>query len=203
MSLCSVCDFSSAVLVCSDCKVRNEVNLFCVRCSESHLERNSNHCMIEYVKRKVMCSNCESTRAKFCCKDCPVEVQNFCLGCSIIHPKVKASRNHRIYLIDNDDEEDFVLTSFSFYSLIDACNPKFWKSHEMTPIAEFLDVMKFFDFPARGFQFLIFSTVIVALFFLGLRRTIGNFGFSTLTVAGTIAVLRFIRSRQSRSRIVL
>ena len=202
MTLCSMCEFSSAVLICSDCKVRNELHLFCVRCGESHIRTSSNHCLVDYVKKKLLCSNCDSSWAKFRCRDCPPEVQSFCLGCSIIHPKVKASRDHRIYLIDNDDE-DFALTGFSFYSLFEACNPRLWKLHEKTPIAEFLDVMKFFDFPAGGYQFLIFSTVIVALFFLGLRRTIGHFGFSTLTVAGTIGVLRFIRSRQSRSRIVM
>jgi hypothetical protein len=199
MTQCSACEFESAVLICSDCRICNKNSLFCIRCSESHLEKNSNHCLIKNVKKRLLCSNCESSWAKFCCRDCPVFEQGYCLGCSIIHPKVKASRNHRIYQIDNDDE-DFVFTGLSIYSLAELCKFKLWKIPEMTPIAEFLDVLNFFDFTAGGFQFLVFCTVIVALFFLGLRRTIGNFGFSTLTIAGTIGVLRFIRSRQSKIR---
>lgn len=51
----------------------------------------------ELVQQKViLCSNCESSEAKYVCRQCEELSKYLCLGCSLIHPKIKQYRGHSV-----------------------------------------------------------------------------------------------------------
>jgi len=98
-SLCSNCEFRAAAKRCigDGC----EGALFCSECSSFHakVKQFKEHKFQEYnppaASVKVLhCCNCDTAVAKLRCIDCIDSV--FCNPCSIIHPKVKQYRNHRV-----------------------------------------------------------------------------------------------------------
>jgi hypothetical protein len=194
MVLCCNCEFASATLSCTVCSP-GEKKDFCGRCSDLHLGvmMHSNHSFSVIIQESNLCSNCEYSTAKFSCLDCPLTEQNFCLACSITHPKIKATRNHRVYRSNCEEDESISL------SLIQKFKPSIRMVLAMTPIAEFVEVLHFFDSPVRKFQLstqVIFCAVASVGLLLLLRRTIGHSGSSALTIFGTLCLLWYVQKRQ-------
>ena len=98
-TLCSNCKFRAAAKLCiGDGCARA---LFCSECSSFHanVKPFRGHKFQDYrppsPSSKVLhCCNCDTAIAKLRCLDCIDSV--FCNPCSIIHPKVKQYRNHRV-----------------------------------------------------------------------------------------------------------
>jgi hypothetical protein len=154
MILCCRCEYAPANRRCTVCHTSNDEGLFCYDCSKLHQHSTdfSGHSFVDVPQTSSLCSNCDHSQAKFYCLDCPPNIGNFCLGCSIIHPKVKATRNHRVHLsIDKGIPEENV----SGYSLSVFGTPKLLIRNilQMTPIVEFSDVLLFFEVPDQTMQF--------------------------------------------------
>lgn len=96
MILCSNCDIEAASYKCSQCPP-NEC-AFCAECKGLHSQIKAfrGHQFADLPKQVVLCSNCEQSESKFICRDCDESNKNLCLGCSVIHPKIKAFRNHNV-----------------------------------------------------------------------------------------------------------
>jgi hypothetical protein len=191
MIVCIECEFASAIIECETCTGINKNYFFCKECSRLHNKRCDNtHIFKKLIQHKILCSNCETNISKFFCLDCPLIDQNLCFDCSIYHPKVKATRNHRVRLKDIINEAPPLLSCKQRVTV-------FYRNFlAMTPISEFLEVLEI-DIPIPDFipiQFIIIFTWI-AIFFLT-RRLIGNNGSSVLTIIGSIVLLRFIQQRQ-------
>lgn len=195
MVLCCNCEFASATLSCNVCSPLSVKKVFCKRCGDLHVDEiiHSSHSFSVITQDSNLCSNCEYSIAKFSCLDCPITEQNYCLACSITHPKIKATRNHRIYRSNCDDDESITL------SLIQKFKPSMRTVLAMTPIAEFVEVLHFFDLPVINFQLstqILFCGGASVGLLLFLRRTIGQSGSSALTIFGTLCLLWYIQKRQ-------
>jgi hypothetical protein len=194
MVLCCNCEFASATLSCNVCSPHEE-KVYCGKCSDLHLGVmiHSSHSFSVIPQESNLCSNCEYSTAKFSCLDCPLTEQNYCLACSITHPKIKATRNHRIYSSNCAEDESISL------SLIQKFKPSIRTVLAMTPIAEFIEVLNFFDSPIRKFQLssqvIVCGVASVGLLLL-LRRTIGYSGSSALTIFGTLCLLWYVQKRR-------
>ena len=102
-SLCSNCEFVEACMKCIDCCNESDINnsIFCNECSDLHkqIKIYKAHELVKYSiaeerNRIVICENCDQQPAKFLCMKCPEKSNYFCGGCSIIHTKIKAYRDH-------------------------------------------------------------------------------------------------------------
>lgn len=195
MVLCCTCEFASATLTCVICSTIKDKEFFCKQCSELHLGvmNYSNHSFSAVTQDSNLCSNCEYNVAKFSCLDCPLLEQNYCLACSMAHPKIKATRNHRIYRSICEEDEATPL------SLIQKFKPSIRGILTTTPIAEFVEVLLFFELPFRHFQLptqvIFYGGASIGLLLI-LRRTIGQSGSSVLTIFGTLCLLWYIQKRQ-------
>ena len=204
MVLCSNCEFASATGECDDCRSSHRDSLFCCSCRDLHLRsrKNLNHIFREIPRQNYLCSNCEFSAAKFSCLDCPSEEKYYCLGCSILHPKVKATRNHRIYRDDEIEGTD-TLPNQSSLTWTQRATIFIRNFTKVTPISEFLEVLYFFDFPNLNYPLI---TVILPFFcaiagsFLLARRYIGKNGSSYITIIVTVALLRYIQTRPKSIR---
>jgi hypothetical protein len=96
MLLCSNCDSDTSRFRCVECD-----SPFCEECSRIHVKVKNfrthaieplaeDHC----VNRK--CCNCEEQDSKFYCKDCGDDDKYLCVGCSVLHPKIKSFRGHNV-----------------------------------------------------------------------------------------------------------
>lgn len=98
-ALCSNCEFRSATKRCEEC-----TELFCFECSSFHSKVKQFRTHINFTdysekqnKLASLCCNCDTAVAKFQCVDCRrqgLDSTLYCLGCSIIHPKVKPFFHH-------------------------------------------------------------------------------------------------------------
>ena len=202
MILCCHCEYAPATRRCTVCHTSNNEGFFCCSCSNLHQRSkdNSDHSFVDVSQSSSLCSNCDHSQAKFYCLDCPPNVGNFCLGCSIIHPKVKATRDHRVHLsIDKEiPSEDGSRYSFSLFGA-----PKLLIRGilQLTPIAEFSDVLQFFEVPIHTMQFstlMIMSGGAIFCLHLLLRRFVGRNVSSVFTIIGTVSLLRFLQGRQKK-----
>ena len=202
MILCCHCEYAPATHQCTVCHTSNNEGLFCCSCSKlhQHSKDNSGHSFVDLPQTSSLCSNCDHSQAKFYCLDCPPNVGNFCLGCSIIHPKVKATRNHRVHLSIDKEIPSEDVSRYSF-SLFGAPKRLIRFILQMTPIAEFSDVLQFFEVPVHAMHFSTFMAVcggvIFVLYFL-LRRFVGRNVSSVFTIIGTVCLLRFLQGRQKK-----
>lgn len=196
MVLCSNCEFAFATAECDTCKNASQNSLFCDTCRSLHceIEENRRHVFSEIVQRSSSCSNCEFSASKFYCLDCPVRDQNYCLGCSIFHPKVKATRNHRIVCYES---EGVFAPALSSVSLLQKARIFCRDLSTVTPVAEFLEVLQFFEAPSVNISFIFMALLFIAglALLLFARRVIGKNGSSFLTIVGTVCLLRFLQTR--------
>lgn len=192
MIVCNYCEFASAIFECETCKLSNKDCFFCKKCSKIHRnEYEVTHLFEKLIQQNCLCSNCDINTAKFLCLDCPLVEQNFCFECSIYHPKVKATRNHRIRQKEITDKSFPLLSNQQRVIIL------YRNFLAMTPISEFLEVLEI-DIPLPDFipiQGVVIFTGI-AMFFLA-RRLMGNNGTSALTIVGAVVLLRFIQQRQN------
>ncbi|KAJ1424040.1 hypothetical protein B484DRAFT_432486, partial [Ochromonadaceae sp. CCMP2298] len=96
MDLCSNCDTATASHTCQQCAAPND---FCLECKTLHtkLKAFRHHSFTALTSEAARsCCNCESAEAKFLCRQCPEGERFLCLGCSLIHPKVRAFRGHAL-----------------------------------------------------------------------------------------------------------
>lgn len=209
MIVCSNCEFASAINECETCKgIDNckEEKKFCKECSKLHIKEHDTIPLFKkIIQQNFLCSNCESNTAKFQCVDCPLFEQNFCLGCSIIHPKVKATRNHRVRQKDITDDANFLSSALPLLSIKQRMTIFYRNVLSVTPIAEFLEVLEY-DFPLLEclplHYVVIFTTVAgIAIFFLA-RRLVGKNGSSALIVISAVALLRFMQQRRKDTKSV-
>lgn len=100
---CSNCDCRVAKKICLD--LPSGENLFCLDCAEYHLriKKFKTHRFEDYISKdghgagkEHTCGNCEENLAKFVCDSCEDECKYLCLGCSMLHTKVKIYRNHKM-----------------------------------------------------------------------------------------------------------
>lgn len=99
---CTNCDCRVAKKMCLDLPTGE--NLFCLDCAEYHLriKKFKTHRFEDYISKddgagqERTCGNCEESLAKFVCDTCEDECKYLCLGCSILHTKVKIYRNHKV-----------------------------------------------------------------------------------------------------------
>jgi hypothetical protein len=104
---CSNCEgLRTPTLLCTHCN-----SPFCEDCSLYHpkVKAFKGHTNFEpytppasQASKKRVCSNCEEDEAKFECSACPPEDSLFCMGCSIVHPKVKAFRGHTLDTLNTE-----------------------------------------------------------------------------------------------------
>ena len=207
MILCSNCEFASATSECDTCSNDSKEYLFCQNCRLLHLGTKGNFNHVFHDKnllQNCLCSNCEISASKYSCLDCPVNDQNYCLGCSILHPRVKATRNHRIVRNENRVDNRCV-SNLQLSSLLqNMCN--FGRNClTMTPISEFIEVLTFFDFPITNSPILrlMLPMMISGIgFFVFARRFIGRNSSSYLIIICTVALLRYIQTRPKSVRIL-
>lgn len=102
-SICSNCDFVEACMKCIDCNNESDItnSIFCNDCSDLHkqIKIYKGHKLVKYSiaeerNRIIICQNCDQQPAKFLCMKCQEKSNYFCGGCSIMHTKVKAFRDH-------------------------------------------------------------------------------------------------------------
>ena len=100
--LCSNCEFKSVAKECVQCR-----ESYCSDCAvfhcklkpfKSHVLRDAERLSFPPAKIRPLCTNCDVAAAKFRCKDCGGKKRAclFCLGCSVIHPKVKPTIGHKL-----------------------------------------------------------------------------------------------------------
>jgi hypothetical protein len=191
MIICNECEFASAIIECETCKGIIKDCFFCKECSRIHNRKcDDTHIFKKLIQQNFFCSNCETNTSKFLCLDCPLTDQNLCFDCSIYHPKVKATRNHRVRQKCINNEAPPLL---SYKQRLTALYRNLLAT---TPISEFLEVLEI-DIPLPDFIpiqcIMIFAGI--AIFFLT-RRLMGDNSSSVLTIIGSIVLLRFIQQRQ-------
>lgn len=160
MEFCYNCDIASAKYRCLQCPTKESA--FCVDCKEIHNRTKgcSSHTFCEIVKKKNVCNNCETSEAKFICKDCDESSKYLCLGCSVIHPKIKAFRGHTVILHGEQfnsrgGAHDNAQTTKVNVSTID------WMSASMVQTVDTV----YFDLTSRNFTDLVFwRTLIFSIF---------------------------------------
>lgn len=98
--ICCNCDIEPAQFKCIHCP-ENECH-FCKECKGLHtkIKAYRTHHFAEIPKQSILCTNCESSESKFICRECDESSKYLCVGCSLIHPKIKAFRNHNVIPID-------------------------------------------------------------------------------------------------------
>ena len=202
MILCCHCAYAPATRRCTVCNTSNDEGFFCRDCSKlhQHSKDDSGHSFVDVPHTSSLCSNCDHSQAKFYCIDCPPNVGNFCLGCSIIHPKVKATRNHRVNLSIDKEILSENVSRYTF-SLFGAPRLLIGYILQLTPIAEFSDVLQFFEIPIHTMQFSTLITICGGVIFCLhhlLRRYMGRNVSSVLTIIGTVCLLRFLQGRQKK-----
>jgi hypothetical protein len=94
---------------------------FCCECKDLHLKMKQfkTHRFEDFIQKfydpsknggnSRKCCNCEESLCKFVCLNCLKEEKEddcyLCLGCSILHPKIKSFRNHNVVIINNNKGE--------------------------------------------------------------------------------------------------
>ena len=204
MILCSNCEFARATSECNTCLGNGHEHLFCKNCQLLHLhvKKNSNHVFHAILQKNYLCSNCEISISKYSCLDCPKSEQNYCLVCSILHPKVKATRNHRMMCNESEGEDDSG-SDTSFLFLLQKIFLFGRSCLTMTPIHEFIEVLTFFEFPINNSRLctVIFSLILVAAgILLVAPRFIGKNSSSYFIIICTVAFLRYVQTRQKSVR---
>ena len=116
MLLCSNCENAIATFKCNSCA--DDDAPLCSDCTALHskIKAFKHHRFSIVAKESFSCSNCESAVAKFICRSCPATASDryLCLGCSVIHPKVKAFRDHVIVIMEaKEARQDSSLNSLS------------------------------------------------------------------------------------------
>jgi len=98
--LCYNCDVGSAQFKCVHCP--ESECLFCSECRGLHtkIKAYRTHQFAALPKKSIICTNCESSESKYICRECDDSSKYMCVGCSLIHPKIKAFRNHNVIPID-------------------------------------------------------------------------------------------------------
>ena len=96
MNFCSNCDVASAVYKCQQCPQAESE--FCEACMKLHTKVKAyrDHSFELIRKELVLCGNCEESEAKFVCRQCGDSCKYLCVGCSVMHPKIKAFRGHQV-----------------------------------------------------------------------------------------------------------
>jgi len=99
-SLCGNCEYKTAQKRCNECS-----ELFCIDCASFHSkvkQFRTHKSFSDYTPpapaAAILCSNCDAGPGKFECSDCK-RCGNpfyFCLGCSVIHSKLKVFQNHAL-----------------------------------------------------------------------------------------------------------
>jgi hypothetical protein len=193
-SLCSNCEFAEASLLCSTCAAE-EGNLFCASCGEIHLKvkKFRDHRLEKYeVAAKVLiCCNCDEVVAKFRCMDCIDGDNLFCTGCSLLHPKVKATRNHR--LVTAEYSED--LSTRVSVGKIDI----FRAVKDVLSFMSNMDVVGSFDeLPPNTKNYAGVGVIIVVfVIFFTIRQLVGRDGASVLTLLVGIFLMRWMQMKKA------
>ena len=102
MNFCSNCDICAAVYECKQCI--DGSRLFCEQCMTIHVKVKpfKEHTFQRLQKRVILCNNCDSSQAKYVCRECDESCRYLCVGCSVIHPKIKAFRGHMVTALASD-----------------------------------------------------------------------------------------------------
>lgn len=104
VTLCGNCEKEIAVSKCLQCE--NSLAFLCSPCQALHLQiKQFRHHKLEPLSPSEvngLCRNCESSPVKFVCKQCGEEDRYLCLGCSVLHPKIKAFRSHVLLPLFNN-----------------------------------------------------------------------------------------------------
>lgn len=111
-NLCTNCEFAVATLKCVNCP--DSVSLFCKECSTIHtkVKQSRTHTFTNYKANvtKRICCNCDSEVSRYVCSNCSENDKFLCVGCSIIHPKVKTFRGHIVSPINNTQEQETIIS---------------------------------------------------------------------------------------------
>lgn len=191
MITCSNCDFHISTLICDICSKESKTDIsFCKECSKIHMtnKKYENHAFhaLKMISHDVCC-NCNLNTSKFRCLDCPVSDQYYCLGCSIVHTKVKITRNHTLIVLEVNKTS--ITTIQRIYRYL----------RDFTPLFEFQEVIKSYSIGTVSVEKIImysFGIVLsVVLFYLS-RSFFGRNASSIITVVSAILLLRFIQKRQ-------
>lgn len=107
---CNNCDIGPAQFKCMQC-VSNEC-LFCSECKAVHckIKAFKHHEFTQLPKQSIICTNCETSESKFICRECDDANKYLCVGCSVIHPKIKAFRNHHIMAMHSVSSDNVSIT---------------------------------------------------------------------------------------------
>lgn len=129
--ICDNCDIRTANWQCLTCP--SNLSRLCEDCLSLHKRTKSfrNHKLEPLPQPKVaqICRNCDQNPSKFECTSCGVEDKYLCMGCSVMHGKIKQFRGHRVIPLEtsssdaisvvSSDEEPHFLMNFCIRMLED------------------------------------------------------------------------------------
>lgn len=104
--LCGNCDAHPALWRCLQCD--KDVSALCAECVTLHSKTKAfrEHTVVPLRPTKAeTCRNCEETVSKFECTTCGEANKYLCLGCSLIHPKIKQFRGHVVHPLDEGETD--------------------------------------------------------------------------------------------------
>lgn len=124
--LCCNCDNATASFSCQMCLPSE--SSFCSDCMDLHskIKLYKGHSFQKLViQNYIVCKNCEKSQSKFVCRNCDNSNKFMCLGCSLMHPQIKAFRGHTVVTLNSGSESDFKMDSVnwtSFGTFFDSLN---------------------------------------------------------------------------------
>jgi len=157
----------------------------------------------------MLCDNCETERAVYRCRHCE---DRFCEPCSFIHPQVKATKAHKLYLIVDSIEENSCGEAFDSKDLTASIDTEVVKNLgvEVEVVDERVDVFyrvgswiceNLPTFTPRADARTVFGALGVSLFIhLFSKVFLGKLSTATYIVSG-IALYKFLSSMQKRYKV--
>jgi hypothetical protein len=190
MELCTNCDAAAACYRCKNCPLLE--SLFCETCLNFHIKvKASRDHTFETLQRKALtCANCDSSGAKFACRQCEESSRYFCVGCSVIHPKIKQFRGHEVVALQTQQSADIPFRSTGHV-------PQNLKDLSAT-LAHAIDVA-YYNFTnlswtdARLWQTLAIVLIITLAYYVVVRTFFAKYS-SIVNIAVAIALYQWFQS---------
>jgi hypothetical protein len=190
MELCTNCDAATACYRCKNCPPLE--SLFCETCMNFHtkVKASRDHTFETLERQALSCANCDGSGAKFACRQCAEPSRYFCVGCSVIHPKIKQFRGHEVVALQTQRSADIPFRSGGRV-------PQNLKDLSAT-LAQAIDVA-YYNFTnlswtdARLWQTLAILLIITLAYYVVVRTFFAKYS-SVVNIAVAIALYQWFQS---------
>jgi hypothetical protein len=154
------------------------------------VKASRDHTFETLERQALSCANCDGSGAKFACRQCAEPSRYFCVGCSVIHPKIKQFRGHEVVALQTQRSADIPFRSGGRV-------PQNLKDLSAT-LAQAIDVA-YYNFTnlswtdARLWQTLAILLIITLAYYVVVRTFFAKYS-SVVNIAVAIALYQWFQS---------